>query len=175
MAIFNHLVPVSPLQTTPLKWLQRVCAHKERLQNQPLHWLLAGLCCRAQQIRAAFAQQPHSGMGVKRKVIQNPLRIFYSKQEKEENTACFLWHCPPSHFEPGLPSAKEKKQTKKLILGEKKLVMMLCSMFLKASVVRVRNPGWSQHPQNSLETLPSFRVCQVRLESKQTARVRKLC
>lgn len=31
---------------------------------------------------------------------------------------------------------------------------MLCSMFLKASVVRVRNPVWSQRPQKSLETLP---------------------
>lgn len=42
--------------------------------------------------------------------------------------------------------------------------MMLCSMFLKASVVR--NPGWSQCAQKSLETLPRFRECQARPESK---------
>jgi len=43
--------------------------------------------------------------------------------------------------------------------------MTLCSMFLKASVVRVRNPGWSQRPQKSLETLLGFRERQARLES----------
>lgn len=50
--------------------------------------------------------------------------------------------------------------------------MMAYSISLKASVVRVRDSGWSQCPWNSLETLSGFMGCQARLESRRAMLVR---
>lgn len=134
MATFNRLVPAAPLQTTPLKRLQRVCAHKERLQFQSLHWVLMGLRSRTQQSRPDTAQQPHSGLGVKRKAIQEPLRIFYSKEQKKKYSMfpLTLSHKPLWAGVSFSHGKKKNPNNKNLILGEKILnrVMMFCSMFL---------------------------------------------
>lgn len=134
MATFNRLVPAAPLQTTPLKRLQRVCAHKERLQFQSLHWVLMGLRSRTQQSRADTAQQPHSGLGVKRKAIQEPLRIFYSKEQKKKIQHVPFDTVPQATLSWGFLQSWDKKKPKQQKLNSrgKKLnrVMMFCSMFL---------------------------------------------
>lgn len=93
---------------------------------------------------------------------------------------CFLWRCPPSHFELGFLWATGKEKDNNNSRKKKNRVTMLCNMFLKASAVRLRNSGWSQCPQKSLETLPGFTECQARLESRLVGSmlwlvVRKLC